>query len=1069
MTPPRQLEDKSRCKSAVGAEHADESGCDDRVSDVQSEACDGAGRIKFSTKKLYGRDRELETLHKMYSFLCNGFSKDTHRFTSLFLAGYSGCGKSALMKEFTNQLTKQNLPHILLTGKFEEVQRYSPFSAIIDSFGRWCSSLPEETLYKYSYVQRELEETIGADARILVDIVPELGRVVLGMRGESDSCSEITMSTRMSRASTNQGKLKMERVKFVFQRLLQSLSVKDHPLILFVDDMQWADDQSLELISELLTSNKYMFVGSYRSNEVAESHKLEKVMVDAKKKNHVGCIELSDLSKGDCGEFIADSLKLDVQEVFPLTEAIFKKTFGNAFFVKQSLEELIRKNALYYDTITSRWSWKLDKGGLEALMTDDIIEMVKSKIRILSKKAQKVLIIASYTRATFDLDILLLLTGGKGLPAPKESIKGDVARKGYTAGFSPAKEKLYTTLLEAVHEGLLVHEAGSQEFTFAHDRIQEGAANLVCGLERDRLLVYVGKQLASRGFTDDDGEDWMLFTAAHHLNSVPSQGKDIGIARLNSATAGLAKIKLAFPRASEYVQNGLKSLPPDSWTTHFGLTLELYSTGAEVEKALGNVDLAESYCHEVLKQTEGTTMEKIAALKVLLDILAGRQDTEEALNMSLDVLRELGCKFPRKAAVQRLQAMSTLSKTKSNYIPQADYIESMPFNDDIPLIQTMELMEKAGSFAYTLNKIPLYILLRCKWIKWMYKFGLTDLSGSALASFGNIVMHVFGDFEMGKNLAELSMLVQERLRNKFTSTRTLNTANMNVLGWVEPLHTRLKYHLEAYEAGMASGNIEGAFVGRMFSYWVQIYAAMPLQALEADCRKHIPLMREMGHNMYGDLCSLIWQTALNLMGWSENTFVLTGEAMDEAEYIKKSFKHSIAVRKSFVYALFGEYELGAEDALERGDSYTKAFVGAGYGFEPFYRGICLYAMLRKTKNEKYSKAASETRKQLIQWAEKGCVNLAPLVCLLEAEHEAISGSSEKAKVLYDLSITTANRQCFHQNAGLACERYAEYLTTVGDTIAASDQLRAAIGHYEKWGATRKVELLQESLSKAPYK
>jgi hypothetical protein len=218
----------------------------------------------------------------------------------------------------------------------------------------------------------------------------------------------------------------------------------------------------------------------------------------------------------------------------------------------------------------------------------------------------------------------------------------------------------------------------------------------------------------------------------------------------------------------------------------------------------------------------------------------------------------------------------------------------------------------------------------------------------------------------------------------------------------------------------------------------------------------------MGYNFYADLSSLIWQTALNLMGASTNTTIMTGEAMDEDEYMKKPFQHSIAVRKSFLLVFFGEWELGAEDALERGDSYVKAFVGAGYGFEPFYRCICLYAMARRTHLVKYRGPAEKIRSQIQNWVKHGCVNLNHLLHLLDAEHFALRKQWKKAEESYKLATAAAAKDGFYNDAGLACERYAEYLLGKENAEAASKQIHHAIQHYQRWGASKKVELLQKT-------
>jgi hypothetical protein len=333
-----------------------------------------------------------------------------------------------------------------------------------------------------------------------------------------------------------------------------------------------------------------------------------------------------------------------------------------------------------------------------------------------------------------------------------------------------------------------------------------------------------------------------------------------------------------------------------------------------------------------------------------------------------------------------------------------------------------------------------------------------------MASFANIVTHKFGEFQTGAKLAELAIMIVDRQKNKFNETQALNTANQNILGWVRPIRSRIPFHVRAYESGMMSGNIEGACVGKWFSYFALYHSASPLGLLEEDMRTMLPKAKELGFVMFGTMYSMLLQLVQNLIGMSESTIILKGETMDESEerFQKMPFRLLLGTFQSYGLVVFGDFEKGAENALERGHSYNQKMMGMQYGMEPFYRGISLYVMARRTRLQKYKTPATQVRKQYQIWVKKGCVNLIGLLQLLDAEHLALYGKKKDACKKYEDSISTLTQGGFYNNAGVACERYGAHLAELQQGDGRS-QFEQALEHYTRWGAKKKVELLQKYL------
>jgi predicted ATPase len=801
-------------------------------------------------------------------------------------------------------------------------------------------------------------------------------------------------------------------------------------------------------------------------------------------------MHLAEISCEATGEFISDTLGLSTKDVEPLTQVVYNKTLGNPLYTRQALEHLVRKNALYYDNVVFSWNWNLGSTRdtsksatskcLEDVLADDVLSMVTSKIETIPNKGlQQILAAASFVRASFDSDTLFRVL--MSVNDSSQTLQGSSNFFSDTSSFVESREILEQLLGQAVEEGLLLRLSDSQDdnqmYAFAHDQIQEAASNFVSNEseERELFLIKVGVGLLQRAEAIQKDEAWMLFAAARNLNSVPSSHAmfddafKIKLVEMNLHTAHLSLSLLAFENAVEYVTKGLSlltELSSDIWSIHYDFTQNLLNIAAQAELGAGHMDKAEAFCKEVLNQ-KTHTFSALPSYKVYLDILGGREDHEAALEMNLDVLEELsGIKFPKTDRGIRMKAWVTLQWMKAGGLPTEEKIINMSYASDAVAVATMEFIQKAVRFAFVL-KPHLYILLCCESIKWMTKYGLTDTSGASTASFANVVMHKFGDFATGAKLAKLAIFIVDKQKNKFYETQALNTANTNVLGWITPIKTRLPYHVRAYESGVTSGNLEGACVGKWFQFWVLYHSASPLSILEHDLQVMRNKAEKWGYMFFRNFYSLLLQVVLNLSGKSENTTKLIGSSVDETDPMWQKMPHKALLEtfRSQLMVFFGDFEKGAEDALVRGNFYSKKMIGMQYGLEPFYRGICLYAMGRKTGDKKFIKAAKEVRKIYQVWVRKGCMNLVGLLKLFDAEELALAVRKEKpACKKYEDSIQTLATGGFYSNAGVASERYATYLAERGFREESRTQLELAKSYYCRWGALKKVEILTNQLA-----
>jgi predicted ATPase len=367
-------------------------------------------RIVFSQDKFYGRQDELEILHGLYNRLFIQGTVTSSRKALLvaespvaIISGYSGTGKSALVYRFIDELEGQVQPFFFLAGKYEDFQRTDPFSAIVDAFSGFCKFLLQDSEKKSKERVRDaVTKALGSDVNALITLIPDLKEIIGTAEGEA-----------LSGAATNASENAWNRLKYLFRTLLKAICDEERPIVLFLDDLQWADSASLGLIGALLQDKSlrhFMFIGSIRANEVDKEHPLNKHVESIESTGKkVERIDLLNLSFDDIGVFVADTLCLDVEETRPLTEALYGKTRGNIFFSMQALEELQRANVLYYSLITFRWEWNLDGLKLETGLSDNVIDAVVAKIQSAPEKLQKALVVAAYTRSSVNIETLGIL------------------------------------------------------------------------------------------------------------------------------------------------------------------------------------------------------------------------------------------------------------------------------------------------------------------------------------------------------------------------------------------------------------------------------------------------------------------------------------------------------------------------------------------------------------------------------------------------------------------------------------------------------------------------------------
>jgi predicted ATPase len=477
---------------------------------------------------LYGREAEIEWLlqarHRLNDPALNAGKE------MMLISGYSGIGKSALVREIYKPLTQQR--GYFISGKFDQLQRNIPYGAIAQAFATLIRQLLTETPEQIEQWRSQLVEALGVNAQIMVDLIGELELII----GAQPPVSPLPPGESQN------------RFNLVFQNFIKVFTQKEHPLIIFLDDLQWADAASLKIIHQLMTrtdSQYFLLIGCYRNNEVSATDPLMLTLSEIRESGaSVNHISLKPLGLADISQLIADALKTETPEILPLAELVLQKTNGNPFFITEFLEKLYADHLLSFEVNARRWQWDLNDIK-SAQITDNVVELMVLKIQSLPEAAQKFIKLAACIGNQFDLLTLSLLD---------ESPPQIIARHLFDAVelgliFTRSEESNW------IDSGTEVSHL-SNCYRFVHDRIQQAAYTLLDPETQRAIHLKIGQSLLKNTPEGEWGTN--LFEIIDHLNIgqglITEPEERIKLAQLNLSAGKKAKESTAYAAAWEYLQ-----------------------------------------------------------------------------------------------------------------------------------------------------------------------------------------------------------------------------------------------------------------------------------------------------------------------------------------------------------------------------------------------------------------------------------------------------------------------------------------------------------------------------------
>jgi PAS domain S-box-containing protein len=972
---------------------------------------------------LYGRAREIDTLLAAFDRVVASGTPEL-----VLVSGYSGIGKSSVV----NELHKVLVPPrgLFASGKFDQYKRDIPYATLAQAFQSLIRPLLGKSETELDSWREAFREAFGPNGRLMVDLVPELTLII----GEQPPVPDLPPQDAQG------------RFQLVFRRFLGVFARPDHPLALFLDDLQWLDAATLDVLEDLFTRpdvQHVLLIGAYRDNEVNAAHPLMRKLEAIRKAGaSVREISLAPLACEDLGRLLADALHCEAERVAPLAQLVHEKTAGNPFFAIQFLAALDEEALLTFDHGDARWSWDLQ--GIHAKgYTDNVVDLLVGKLNRLPAEAQKALQQLACMGNSAEFALLAMI---------HEDSKGD----------------MHGDLWEAVRTGLVFRSEGA--YRFLHDRVQEAAYALIPEESRPAAHLRIGRRLTAH--TPPEKREEAIFEIVNQLNRgaalITSRDERQQLAELNLLAGKRAKASTAYASALNYLVAGAALLPGDSWERRHELIFELELHRAECEFLTGALAEAEQRL-AALSARVATTVERANVACLRVDLYTALDQGSRAIAVGLDYLRHLGVDWPPHPTDE--EVLREYERIWSQLGGRAieDLIE-LPLMSDAVSLATLDVLTKLS--VPTPIDANLYFLVISRAVNLSLERGNSDASCVAYVRLGMVLGARFADYKAGYRFGQLGYDLVERRGFKRFQARTYMLLGAFVIVWARHVRAGCDLVRRAFGAANQIGDLTYAAYASYAMNSLLLAAGDPLVEVQREAEHGLAFTQKVRFGLVIDIIATQLGLVRTLRGLTPTFGSFDDEQFDELR-IERRFAGNpdlaraecwYWIRKLQARFFAGEYPAAVE-ASSRAQSLLWTSPSMCETAEYHYysalsrAGSCDIATA--DQRQQHVAALAAHHRQLQVWAENCPENFENRAALVGAEIARIEGRALDAERFYEQAIRSARANGFVHNEALAYELAARFYAVRGLETSARAYLKEARYGYLRWGADAKVRQLDE--------
>ena len=1021
-------------------------------------------------QKLYGRESEVNQLLTAFEQVSQGTTG------MILVSGYSGIGKSALVNEIHKPITGQRGQFI--KGKFDQLQRDIPYSAISQAFQDLIRQLLSEPEIILQTWKKKILEALGNSGQIIIDVIPELEKII----GKQPPVEELG------------GIESQNRFNLFFKRFLDVFCQPEYPLVIFIDDLQWADLSSLNLIEQLISDSELQYllmIGAYRDNEVSPTHPLVYTLENIQKAQvSVSEIKLSPLQLKHISQLIADTLKCSIEACQPLAKLMADKTDGNPFFLTQLLYSLYQENLLVFNPSQSRvsakdkeqcdWQWNIEQIASLSI-TENVVDLMISKIEKLDQKTQQILKLAACIGNQFNLEILSIINNKSQKITAKElqfSLDESLViplDNQYKVPILWNSAELSNKLSEKDTE-----YSTYIPYKFLHDRVQQAAYALIPEAEKKQVHLQIGRLLL-KSITEDELTN-NIFDIVNHLNEgselIGDQLEKNKLAELNLHAGKKAKASTAYKTALKYLETAVKFVKSDQWNSKNCLIFEIYIEYLDVLYLMTDFQEVQKLSN-ILLEKNYDTLDKVKIYQIKTLSYFAELKQQKAIENACQALAlpKIDIKVPQDVSPQDIPEIK--KRTDQEYKLLKSLLQDKKIENFINLPQLKDPY-KTSAILILQQMIPPLNTINSSLVSWVVltqiniciKYGNPPQASASYSFYPLYQSDSPSDIDLAYQFGKLALKLQEKYSISSLDAPVTLLYYGFAWHWKEYLRSieAQARCISSFQTGRDAGEYQFAASCFINYYLINLFGGYSLEDIWKDGEKYLKLIKKFQIQYCSNYTNICHQITDKLINHRQDYIFIGNSSSEEEDYLDDWTKDNntmllfiIYFSKNFCLYIFKKYQQAIDYSIKNQkylDACAKYLPAPQYNFYFSLSALALYRHSNPDQEEELLKQVEKNQAKMKNWVEHCPENFQHKYDLVEAEKARVLGQNWQAIELYEKAIQGAKKYEFIHEEALAYERAAEFYLALGQEEFAQLYLKNAHHCYTRWGAKAKVQALE---------
>lgn len=972
---------------------------------------DAASSFRLSSK-LYGREKEAEIIAGVVVEVAKG------KGCTLLISGEPGVGKTMLLNEVLKPIALEK--GLYATGKFDQLRHNVPYAAFAGAFRELIKQLMTESREELEYWKNRITKALGRNGAVIMEVIPELEWLI----GPQSPLDELPPKEAEN------------RFLLVFRNFVKAFARKGRPLVLFLDDLQWADPASLKLFTHLAGDSdlgSVLFVGAFRENEFDQQCLLKDIKETVR-------ISLKSWKPEHVMDFVTETFEVGGRDTEQLSEMLYRKTAGNPFFLSQLLKLAYSEGLIYFDHEAARWKWQL-----EAIQKrrpeSDVLLLFLNKLRSLPEETLEIMKWAACIGGKFSIDTLSAVSG-------------------------TSLEEAAELLKPAVDDGLVLDVPGQMEFL--HDWVQQAVYSLLSDEEKKQRHIAIGRLLLETTAGDSWGDK--IMSIMDHFNRslalIDDPEEKLKLAEYNLLAGRKAKASAAYASALQYFRCGKALLPDDAWGRHYDLSYDLHLEIAQGEYLASNVEEAEKLFDLVIEKTK-TELEraKVASLKIIL--YGGIGEYSKAVNTGIRALEQLGVRLPFHPTKRDYakELVLFLWNMRNKKIEELACLPEMTGSHERMVAELLARLSSVTMASYP----DLYSLIILKTGNYSVRHGNMEMSSVGYLGYSITAGSILGKYRVGEEFCQVAIKLAEMYDNSASKCIIYFVAGGLVSHWTRHAAEGMAYLEKAVVSGEEAGDM--LIIGYAHTLLLEIPYLMgaSLEEFKQEVQRKYKIALRLKHDnlmanvtIYGKLVSLLQERDVNADRPAINVSKFKEDGVWEIaqrDGAALATFHILEMQLNYLAGNYAEALKAARRVYPLAGSILGFLISADFVFHHSLAISAYYDHLSQRERREYRRIFNKNLRQMKKWALSCKENFEHKYLLMAAEKARLQGKINEAMKLYDQAAQSAKENGYQQNEALANELAAKFYLSLGLTKVAGTYMEDAYRGYHHWGAWSKASQL----------